>query len=101
MLTLASNERIPLISSMKLLLEINNMTHCSPATVSRGGVIFVSSDDIGWKPAVDSWLERLDCGDMKPTLSTMFRWEAWKVYHLPILQSGPYCHVACLMQQVC
>jgi hypothetical protein len=50
MLTLASNERIPLIPSMRLLLEINHMTHCSPATVSRGGVIFVNADDIGWKP---------------------------------------------------
>lgn len=37
MLTLASNERIPLTPSMRLLLEINHMNHCSPATVSRGG----------------------------------------------------------------
>ncbi len=46
MLTLASNERIPLTNSMRLLLEINHMNHCSPATVSRGGVIFVNG---GWK----------------------------------------------------
>lgn len=45
MLTLASNERIPLSPSMRLLLEINHMNHCSPATVSRGGVIFVNG---GW-----------------------------------------------------
>ena len=32
MLTLASNERIPLTPSMRLLLEINHMNHCSPAT---------------------------------------------------------------------
>lgn len=49
-LTLASNERIPLTPSMRLLLEINHMNHCSPATVSRGGVIFVNAEDIGWKP---------------------------------------------------
>lgn len=42
MLTLASNERIPLTDSMRLLLEINHMNHCSPATVSRGGVIFMN-----------------------------------------------------------
>lgn len=42
MLTLASNERIPLTPTMRLLLEINHMNHCSPATVSRGGVIFVN-----------------------------------------------------------
>ena len=49
-LTLASNERIPLTPSMRLLLEINHMNHCSPATVSRGGVVFINAEDIGWKP---------------------------------------------------
>ena len=44
MLTLASNERIPLTNSMRLLLEINHMNHCSPATVSRGGVIYVNAE---------------------------------------------------------
>ena len=73
MLTLASNERIPLTSSMRLLLEINHMNHCSPATVSRGGVIFVNADDIGWKPAVESWIERLECADYRPLLSMLFR----------------------------
>jgi dynein heavy chain len=63
MLTLASNERIPLTPSMRLLLEINHMNHCSPATVSRGGVIFVNADDVGWKPVVDSWIERLEVID--------------------------------------
>lgn len=54
MLTLASNERIPLTPSMRLLLEINHMNHCSPATVSRGGVIFVNAEDVGWKPVSPS-----------------------------------------------
>lgn len=73
MLTLASNERIPLTASMRLLLEINHMNHCSPATVSRGGVIFVNADDIGWKPAVDSWVERLECAEYRPLLGMLFR----------------------------
>ena len=74
MLTLASNERIPLTSSMRLLLEINHMNHCSPATVSRGGVIFVNADDIGWKPFVESWVEKLEAAEYKPLLSMLFRW---------------------------
>ena len=49
-LTLASNERIPLAPSMRLLLETHSMAHCSPATVSRGGVIFINADDVGWRP---------------------------------------------------
>ena len=73
MLTLASNERIPLAPSMRLLLEVNHMNHCSPATVSRGGVIFVNADDVGWKPAADSWVEGLEgAPEYKPLLTTLF-----------------------------
>ena len=50
MLTLASNERIPLTPTMRLLLEIDHMNHCSPATVSRGGVIYINAEDVGWRP---------------------------------------------------
>ncbi|CAD7696266.1 unnamed protein product [Ostreobium quekettii] len=72
MLTLASNERIPLTPSMRLLLEINHMNHCSPATVSRGGVIFVNAEDVGWKPVVDSWIETLEATEYRPLLTTLF-----------------------------
>jgi dynein heavy chain len=63
MLTLASNERLPLTDSMRLLLEINHMLHCSPATVSRGGVIYLNQDDIGWRPMVLSWIEAFHIKD--------------------------------------
>lgn len=43
-LTLASNERVPLTSSMRLLLEIDHMNFASPATVSRGGVIYLNGE---------------------------------------------------------
>ena len=72
MLTLASNERIPLTGSMRLLLEINHMIHCSPATVSRGGVIFVNAEDIGWGPVVDSWVHGLEAKEYVPVLTELF-----------------------------
>ena len=72
MLTLASNERISLTDSMRLLLEINHMNHCSPATVSRGGVIFVNQDDIGWKPCKDSWIAKLEQKDLRPIFHRLF-----------------------------
>lgn len=92
MLTLASNERIPLTASMRLLLEINHMNHCSPATVSRGGVIFVNADDIGWKLAVESWVERLEGADYRPLLSMLFRWRRGcmiRVLQLPAVTWPP------------
>ena len=41
-LTLVSQERIPLTDAMKLILEISNLRNATPATVSRGGVLFIN-----------------------------------------------------------
>lgn len=57
-LTLVSNDRIPLTASMRLLFEVSNLKNASPATVSRGGVLFINETDIGWSPFVNSWLDR-------------------------------------------
>eukprot|EP01046_Picozoa_sp_COSAG06_P029046 COSAG06_NODE_2665_length_6474_cov_19.662745_2_plen_1866_part_01 len=57
LLTLVSNERIPLTPPMRLLFEIADLRNASPATVSRAGVIFVNEDDIGWMPFMSSWLD--------------------------------------------
>jgi dynein heavy chain len=54
MLTLASNERIPLTNSMRLLMEINHMLHCSPATVSRGGVVYMNQAGAYTRPLLSS-----------------------------------------------
>lgn len=72
MLTLASNERIPLTGTMRLLLEINHMNHCSPATVSRGGVVFMNAEDVGWRPPVESWMNSLEVTEYKPLLTALF-----------------------------
>ena len=72
MLTLASNERIPLTATMRLLLEINHMIHCSPATVSRGGVIYVNETDVGVQPVIDSWIAAQSATNYKSILSTLF-----------------------------
>ena len=57
-LTLVSNDRIPLTASMRLLFEISNLKYANPSTVSRGGVLFINEIDIGWQPYVNSWLDR-------------------------------------------
>jgi len=45
LLTLASNERISLKPHMKLIFEIRNLNHATPATVSRAGILYISDDD--------------------------------------------------------
>jgi len=59
-LTLASNERVPLTPTMRLVIEVANLKNANPSTVSRGGVLFINERDIGWKPFVDSWIYRGD-----------------------------------------
>ena len=58
LLTLVSNERIFLTPAMRLLLEVSNLKNATPATVSRGGVLYVNEHDVGWKPFMDAWVER-------------------------------------------
>jgi dynein heavy chain len=58
MLTLVSQERIPLSKSMRLILEVSHLKNATPATVSRGGVLFVNEFDIGWKPYWESWIQK-------------------------------------------
>ena len=55
-LTLVSQERIPLTPEMRLILEISHLRNATPATVSRGGVLFINDSDIGWKPFFESWM---------------------------------------------
>lgn len=54
-LTLVSNERIPLTPEMRLIIEVANLRNATPATVSRGGVLFINDGDIGWTPFFESW----------------------------------------------
>ena len=49
-LTLASNERIPLTPPMRLLFEISHLKTATPATVSRAGILFINAADLGWNP---------------------------------------------------
>lgn len=42
MLTLVSNERIPLTAAMRMIFEIHSLKNATPATVSRAGILFVN-----------------------------------------------------------
>ena len=55
-LTLVSNERIPLTDAMRMVFEVNSLKNASPATVSRAGILYINESDVGWRPMVDSWL---------------------------------------------
>ncbi|KAM7383622.1 hypothetical protein PAMP_003257 [Pampus punctatissimus] len=57
-LTLVSNERVPLTSSMRLVFEISHLRTATPATVSRAGILYVNQQDLSWNPYVTSWIDQ-------------------------------------------
>ena len=64
-LTLVSNERIPLSEAMRMVFEIHTLRNATPATVSRAGILYINDTDIGYGPYVESWFAQL--GDVEKT----------------------------------
>ncbi|KAI3379827.1 hypothetical protein SNEBB_009342 [Seison nebaliae] len=58
-LCLANSERIPLTSSIRLVFEVSNLLHASPATVSRCGVVYFDETIFSLENFVMSELKRL------------------------------------------
>ncbi|NXM68229.1 DYH17 protein, partial [Serilophus lunatus] len=71
-LTLASNERIPLTPTMRLIFEISHLHTATPATVSRAGILYINPTDLGWNPIVTSWLETRTVKSEKSVLTLLF-----------------------------
>ncbi|XP_034468683.1 dynein heavy chain 11, axonemal isoform X3 [Hippoglossus hippoglossus] len=71
-LTLASNERISLSSSMRLLFEISHLKAATPATVSRAGILYVNPQDLGWSSYVTSWIDTRKAQSERANLTILF-----------------------------
>uniref|UniRef100_A0A8C3IZU9 DYH9 protein n=1 Tax=Chrysemys picta bellii TaxID=8478 RepID=A0A8C3IZU9_CHRPI len=71
-LTLASNERIPLNPTMRLLFEISHLRTATPATVSRAGILYINPADLGWNPPMSSWIDRREIQSERANLTILF-----------------------------
>ncbi|NXY11890.1 DYH9 protein, partial [Pteruthius melanotis] len=71
-LTLASNERIPLSPTMRLLFEISHLRTATPATVSRAGILYINPSDLGWNPPVSSWIDQREVQSERANLTILF-----------------------------
>ncbi|NXM72263.1 DYH9 protein, partial [Serilophus lunatus] len=71
-LTLASNERIPLKPTMRLLFEISHLRTATPATVSRAGILYINPSDLGWNPPVSSWIDQREIQSERANLTILF-----------------------------
>lgn len=53
---MGSNESV--FFKVSLLFEVEDLSVASPATVSRCGMVYSDYSDLGWKPYVQSWMEK-------------------------------------------
>jgi dynein heavy chain, axonemal len=56
LLTLPNGERIRVQNHCKLLFEVFDLQYASPATISRCGMVYVDSCNLGYQPFVWTWL---------------------------------------------
>ena len=98
-LTLANGDRLVMASGVKLIFEPQNVDNASPATVSRCGMVYMSSSALDWQPLLASWLmKKVKDKVMSIKIKQLFECSFNKVYkwtmnNLTLITAGLQVHI--------
>ena len=93
-LCLNSGEIIKLTPQMTMMFEVADLAVASPATVSRCAMIYMSSDQLGWRALVQSWVHGLrePLSKHKAFIESAFNWLLPPVLALVLKRTQRCCH---------
>merc|ERR550537_1338843 len=82
LLTLPSNERIPLKPHMKMIFEIRDLNYATPATVTRAGVVLMAEyNGVQWRSFKSAWIKKIQFPpNMQPDACDKIREDLTKLF---------------------
>ncbi|XP_037131069.1 dynein heavy chain 8, axonemal-like [Syngnathus acus] len=99
-LTLANGDRITMSPSCKLVFEVHNIENASPATVSRVGMVYMSSSALSWEPILKGWTNKRNPEEAENIIHLYSRifWDAYSFMRQALKPKMPFLECNYIMQ---